>query len=255
MHGLDDSTASAPISLKSVSKDISFGIVTIKDTEIIGFQKNFYKNIQENGYETRASYGHKILHQMCSLINDEDFKDPDVRAPLEHLINGIMIPAVSGGSGLAANQIAVNARVFAMHCPKSSGSDSYNLYNQKVDQSKNAGIFDKDRSLVDFLEAGYMINTDQPMYFINPEIIDEVDGCSLDWVEGCFSLPGYAVPQRRSAAVTVRYQNLDGEVCMSKFFGWLAECAVHETAHLDGKLMTDHIPPHKLISYMNKFKS
>ena len=107
-----------------------------------------------------------------------------------------MILVHSNGIGLAANQIGITKRFFAI------GSES----------------FDK---------------IQKPVIMWNPSIVRESEEKTLN-VEGCLSFPGLFVKVLRPERVTVRWQNLKGETMMQHLDGYEAKCFQHELDHLDG---------------------
>ena len=102
----------------------------------------------------------------------------------------------SNGIGLAANQIGITKRFFAI------GSES----------------FDK---------------IQKPVIMWNPSIVRESEEKTLN-VEGCLSFPGLFVKVLRPERVTVRWQNLKGETMMQHLDGYEAKCFQHVLDHLDG---------------------
>jgi len=80
---------------------------------------------------------------------------------------------------------------------------------------------------------------DQPMAFINPELIETSGEEEME--EGCLSVPDvYEVVKR---AESVRVQALDPNGCRFELEaeGLLAVCIQHEIDHLDGKLFVDYL--------------
>src|SRR6202790_1667463 len=73
----------------------------------------------------------------------------------------------------------------------------------------------------------------------NPEII-HVEGDQRE-EEGCLSLPSFRGNVLRPAYVTVRAQNLRGEVFEIRGEGLLARAFCHEIDHLDGILFLQHL--------------
>ena len=249
---IGDSNRSSALSIGEISKETHFGIVSIKPDEVLDFHKSFVENVAIKGYENRMQYGHPILHNPCIEITQDDLDNPEIKSKIDFLINEVMFPIVKDGGGLAANQIAVKSRIFVMH--NSGARDTFDMYKEMIRKSMDAGIFNTSKDINYFIENNYLFNTKTPKYFINPKIVDIEDDCTLQWTEGCYSLPGYTIPMQRPAAVTVKYIDIDGKHSILKFFGWLAECAVHETAHLDGELMIDKIPEYKLSRYVHKYR-
>jgi len=80
---------------------------------------------------------------------------------------------------------------------------------------------------------------DQPMAFINPEIL-EAEG-SAPGEEGCLSLPGIYDKLERAARVRVRALDRNGEPFELQADGLLGVCIQHEMDHLDGKLFVDYL--------------
>lgn len=110
------------------------------------------------------------------------------------------------GIGLAANQVGILRRVFAM--------------------------------------SGEALNSDHDHVFFNPVIQDSKDPCFLE--EGCLSLPGVRyVIEGRANQVTLGYQNENGEACTMTLDGLAALCVQHEIDHLDGITMLDKMSPLK----------
>jgi len=87
---------------------------------------------------------------------------------------------------------------------------------------------------------------------VNPEIIArEGESCEE---EGCLSVPEYYAKVERSARVTVRYLDLDGQVQELTVEGLWAICFQHEIDHLDGILFVDHLSPLKKSLFRKKYK-
>ena len=80
----------------------------------------------------------------------------------------------------------------------------------------------------------------EPMFFLNPEIVSSSDERNV-YEEGCLSIPDYYADVERPAAVTVRYQDRDGNRQEVVADGILATCLQHEIDHLNGVLFVDHI--------------
>jgi len=80
---------------------------------------------------------------------------------------------------------------------------------------------------------------DQPLVFINPEIIEQHGVEEGD--EGCLSVPGFYEKVQRAEQIRVRALNQQGEVFELEADELLAVCIQHEIDHLDGKLFVDYI--------------
>jgi peptide deformylase len=77
------------------------------------------------------------------------------------------------------------------------------------------------------------------LVLINPTIV-KIDG-KQEGEEGCLSIPGFREQVRRGRSVTIRAQNVRGEVFEQTAEDLLARAFLHETDHLYGKLYITHI--------------
>ncbi|MCO8277813.1 peptide deformylase [Actinoplanes sp. TRM 88003] len=109
--------------------------------------------------------------------------------------------AASGGAGLAAPQIGVGLRVFAIN-PALPGNDG------KLDHLVNPGV----------------------------EFPDEEE---QDGPEGCLSIPGIYLDTKRRMNVVARGMTKHGDPVQVVGSGLLARCIQHENDHLDGVLFID----------------
>jgi peptide deformylase len=109
--------------------------------------------------------------------------------------------AASGGAGLAAPQIGVSLRLFALN-PNLPGNDS------KLDHLINPGL-------------------------------DFPDDQEQNGPEGCLSIPGIYLDTKRRMNVVARGLTKHGDPVQIVGEGLLARCIQHETDHLDGVLFVD----------------
>jgi peptide deformylase len=79
-----------------------------------------------------------------------------------------------------------------------------------------------------------------PRVMINPEIL-ETSG-TLEYDEGCLSVPGRYWEITRPAFARVRALDLDGNQVEYQGDGLLGRVLQHEVAHLDGGLLFDELP-------------
>ena len=112
----------------------------------------------------------------------------------EHDMIHLMIH--SNGMGLAANQIGITKRFFAI------GHGSFDVFK------KPAIIYNP-----------VLVNADEEQ-----EVVQE----------GCLSFPGLLLQISRPRIIMVRYQNNKGEFLLSRLTGLEARCFQHELDHLDG---------------------
>jgi peptide deformylase len=80
---------------------------------------------------------------------------------------------------------------------------------------------------------------EQRLALVNPEIIRRTG--SIRWEEGCLSIPEVFAHVERANEVTVRAQDLDGNLIEVVGTELLAVCLQHEIDHLHGKLFLDRL--------------
>lgn len=113
---------------------------------------------------------------------------------------------VAQGAGLAAPQIGVNLAVFIFNCLDAHGGR----------------------------HQGVVCN---PLIALHPEPTMDID------YEGCLSLPGAHLPVARPDFAVCRGQDQFGRSVAIRGTGTLARCLQHETDHLNGMVMADHLTP------------
>ena len=79
-----------------------------------------------------------------------------------------------------------------------------------------------------------------PMFFINPEIIEKSENNST-YEEGCLSVPGQFAEIDRPDKCHIKYLDYHGLSKEIKAEGMLATCIQHEIDHLDGILFIDYL--------------
>ena len=79
-----------------------------------------------------------------------------------------------------------------------------------------------------------------PMFFINPEIIEKSENY-LTYEEGCLSVPGQFAEIDRPDKCHIKYLDYYGLPKEIKAEGMLATCIQHEIDHLDGILFIDYL--------------
>ncbi|MCG7347715.1 peptide deformylase [Sphingomonas sp. ACRSK] len=80
----------------------------------------------------------------------------------------------------------------------------------------------------------------EPLAFVNPEILETSDECSL-YKEGCLSIPDQFADVERPARCRVRWLDEQGAEHDEWLEGLLATCLQHEMDHLNGVLFIDHL--------------
>ena len=83
-------------------------------------------------------------------------------------------------------------------------------------------------------------NPEDDRVYIDPELIDLVGSAEAD--EGCLSLPDVTVPVRRAQSVTLIARDVEGKALRVTGTDLEARVWLHETDHLDGHLIIDHMP-------------
>jgi peptide deformylase len=86
--------------------------------------------------------------------------------------------------------------------------------------------------------------TDPPLAFINPEVIETSDE-QQDSEEGCLSFPDIYIKVKRPMRCKVRAMGLDGAMFEIEGEALFARCMLHENDHLTGKLLVDFVGPLK----------
>ena len=79
-----------------------------------------------------------------------------------------------------------------------------------------------------------------PMYFVNPEIIEKSKTNST-YEEGCLSVPGQFAEIDRPDKCYIKYLDYHGQPQEIKAEGMLATCIQHEIDHLEGILFIDYL--------------
>tara|TARA_B100001996_G_scaffold329052_1_gene276550 strand:+ start:589 stop:1113 length:525 start_codon:yes stop_codon:yes gene_type:complete len=79
-----------------------------------------------------------------------------------------------------------------------------------------------------------------PMFFINPEIINRSNNNST-YEEGCLSVPGQFAEIDRPDKCHIKYLDYYGKLQEIKAEGMLATCIQHEMDHLEGILFIDYL--------------
>lgn len=74
----------------------------------------------------------------------------------------------------------------------------------------------------------------------NPRIVERSDA-TIDYYEGCLSIPGVGGLVRRTRHIEVHYEGPEGELRVDRARGPNAVLWQHEIDHLDGVLYTDRI--------------
>jgi len=97
------------------------------------------------------------------------------------------------------------------------------------------------------------IGEDDPLVFINPEIISTSPDLS-SYEEGCLSIPGQYADVDRPALIQVQAWNTRGRPFTIEASGLLSTVIQHELDHLNGVLFIDHVSDRKRKKILGKFE-
>jgi peptide deformylase len=105
------------------------------------------------------------------------------------------------------------------------------------------------------VEGGPRLHPDieMPWVLFNPEIVHtsaETESAS----EGCLSFPDITTPVARAVEITLRYLDLDGQSHERVLKHFLARVVQHESDHLHGVLLVDHMSAIKKLSLRGQLK-
>ena len=146
----------------------------------------------------------KILIEPNKILRTKSLPVEIVDDDLQKLMNDMAETMYAApGIGLAAIQVGVPKRVLVL------------------DISKKEGLKD-------------------PMYFVNPEIIEK-SNVNSTYEEGCLSVPGQFAEIDRPSECHIKYLDYYGQPKEMKARGMLATCIQHELDHLEGILFIDHL--------------
>jgi len=164
---------------------------------------------------TGGSYGGTMAVRPVVIWPDERLRQPSVavttvdasvRALYQDLVDSMY---ASNGLGIAALQLGDPRRMFIVE-PKLAGR----------------------------------AETDPPLAFINPEVIETSEE-QQDSEEGCLSFPQVYIKVKRPMRCKVRAMGLDGALFEVEGEALFARCLLHENDHLTGKLLVDFVGPLK----------
>lgn len=170
------------------------------------------------------TYGHIQLRQPCAST---DLQDTGLPALIDNMWDTMY---AASGSGLAANQVAVDARLFVI--------DSQTSFDNMQAESRPV-YFPNDNGI---REA-----------FINPRIIS-YSPREWEYEEGCLSIPGIQVNVNRPWSVHIEYLDQQLQPQNRVFEGLSARMILHEYDHLEGILLTDYMKSWRLKLSQYKLK-
>ena len=146
----------------------------------------------------------KILTEPNKVLREKSLKVESVDKDLQNLMDDMLETMYAApGIGLAAIQVGIPKRIIV-------------------------------------LDISYKEGKKNPMYFVNPEIIEKSNQNST-YEEGCLSVPGQFAEIDRPDKCHIKYLDYYGEQKEIKAEGMLATCIQHEMDHLEGILFIDYL--------------
>ena len=146
----------------------------------------------------------QIITEPNKILREKSLKVDKVDENLQKLMDDMLETMYAApGIGLAAIQVGVPKRVIVLDiAPKDKPKD--------------------------------------PMYYVNPEIINKSETNST-YEEGCLSVPGQFAEIDRPNKCHIKYLDYYGQPKEIKADGMLATCIQHEIDHLEGILFIDYL--------------
>ena len=146
----------------------------------------------------------KILTEPNKVLREKSLKVESVDKDLQNLMDDMLETMYAApGIGLAAIQVGIPKRIIV-------------------------------------LDISYKEGKKNPMYFVNPEIIEKSNKNST-YEEGCLSVPGQFAEIDRPDQCHIKYLDYFGQHKEMKAEGMLATCIQHEMDHLEGILFIDYL--------------
>jgi len=164
----------------------------------------------------------RIVYSNEPMLHEPSRRVRRVDAHLEELIEDMTETMhAANGIGLAAIQVGVPERVIIVGVPVVQGDEA-----EPSEESMETELY----------------------VLINPQIVDASEE-SIEGIEGCLSIPGWAGEVDRHAEVTIEATDREGRPVRIEAEGLLARVFQHEVDHCDGVLFIDHIEdPEKIWS-------
>ena len=146
----------------------------------------------------------QILTEPNRILREKSSLEEKVDADLQKLMDDMLETMYAApGIGLAAIQVGIPKRVIVLDIAQKDGP-------------KN------------------------PMFFVNPEIIEKSNSTTT-YEEGCLSVPGKFAEINRPDKCHIKYLDYYGQPKEIKAEDMLATCIQHEIDHLEGILFIDYL--------------
>jgi peptide deformylase len=151
-----------------------------------------------------------ILHPnpiLDRLVPEFDFSNP-VKDPTELEKDMISLMIEENGIGLAANQVGLESKVFAIK-----------LQN--------------------------VLDIQDPLVMFNPEVLEVSEEIEYEY-EGCLSFPNLFLKVHRPKTILTKFFDKNNKECIIELTGIDARCFLHELDHLNGICFIDRVSRLKL---------
>jgi len=157
----------------------------------------------------------EILTEPNKILRTKSLKVEKVDHDLQTLMDDMLETMYAApGIGLAAIQVGVPKRIIVIDIGLRDTTE--NKSDEKQEVKKN------------------------PMFFVNPEIIDK-SKINSTYEEGCLSVPGQFAEIDRPDKCHIKYLDYYGATKEIRAEGMLATCIQHEMDHLEGILFIDYL--------------
>jgi peptide deformylase len=169
------------------------------------------------------TYGQPILRQKTDPVESDSEEVQKLIDDMVETMHG------ASGVGLAAPPVGRSERLFVVDLSVLAEDDEAEEEGEAAEEGES---------------VSGAVSAIGPLVFINPEL-EFVDGDTLDFEEGCLSIPEIREEVRRPVAVIVRFLDRNFEPNEMKVEGLLARVIQHEFDHLEGILFVDRLSPLK----------
>ena len=169
--------------------------------------------------------GEPVLRQQARALSPQEIRSKEIQKLIGHMRETMR---GAPGVGLAAPQIGLSLQLAVIEDRKE--------YHKEVSAEQLAL---RERRPVPFHVV------------INPRIQSAQDGQTLEFFEGCLSLPGFFALVPRSHSVRVECLDHRGKSKTIEASGWYARILQHEIDHLGGHLYIDRMRSRSFSSIQN----
>jgi len=169
--------------------------------------------------------GEPVLRQQARALSPQEIRSKEIQKLIGHMRETMR---GAPGVGLAAPQIGLSLQLAVIEDRKE--------YHKEVSAEQLAL---RERRPVPFHVV------------INPRIQSAHDGQTVEFFEGCLSLPGFFALVPRSHSVRVECLDHRGKSKTIEASGWYARILQHEIDHLGGHLYIDRMRSRSFSSIQN----